>query len=404
MSISLTRRCRATSAPAHLATLAGIAALAMHKRFSDARAKLVDSTRPQPPLAQSAGQEHEGMNQPTTLSRIGATADEAGATLDPPALIWGWDFTADHSTILAQVGPAAMSGGEGVFRWLHLNMADQWAQGWVRDAHVLPVEVRDLLLAPDQHPRALVEGAFTACVLPDVERDFEPQPTLRIGALRFVLGPDFMITARFKPQSAADAIRNRIQRGGRPTTPQAAFDLAAGGVAEVIAHSYGELNRVVQDAEDALLDDNRPPSARALAGLRRRSVLLRRQLAGLREVFGRLEEDEDLPPALAETAAKLAQRFAGLDGDVASLQGQVRLLLEELDMRETQRTNQNLYVLSILTALLLPATLVTGVFGMNTGGLPLAHGSHGTIVATVLVVGSSFATYVLMRALGFFRR
>ena len=36
------------------------------------------------------------------------------------------------------------------------------------------------------------------------------------------------------------------------------------------------------------------------------------------------------------------------------------------------KTNRHLYILSIMTAFLLPPTLVTGFFGMNTGGLPFA--------------------------------
>ncbi len=60
----------------------------------------------------------------------------------------------------------------------------------------------------------------------------------------------------------------------------------------------------------------------------------------------------------------------------------MRLLREELDLQAVQRTNQNLYVLSVMTALLLPATLVTGLFGMNTGGLPWAHTPFGTAAAT----------------------
>ena len=47
-----------------------------------------------------------------------------------------------------------------------------------------------------------------------------------------------------------------------------------------------------------------------------------------------------------------------------------KLLQEELAARLAENTGRNLYVLSILTAVLLPMTLVTGIFGMNVADLP----------------------------------
>jgi zinc transporter len=39
--------------------------------------------------------------------------------------------------------------------------------------------------------------------------------------------------------------------------------------------------------------------------------------------------------------------------------------------------NRNIYVVSVLTAIFLPITLITGIFGMNVGGLPWVEGDSG---------------------------
>ncbi len=121
-------------------------------------------------------------------------------------------------------------------------------------------------------------------------------------------------------------------------------------------------------------------------------------------VFRRLEEDEELPEDMAPTVEKLSQRLQSLDADALGVQRQLRQLREEIDTQVDQRTNQNLYILSIMTALLLPATFVTGLFGMNTGGLPWSGSGHGTLLATVTAFGAAGATYVALRMMGFMRR
>jgi magnesium transporter len=43
-----------------------------------------------------------------------------------------------------------------------------------------------------------------------------------------------------------------------------------------------------------------------------------------------------------------------------------------------ERMNKNVYYLTLLSGIFLPLTLLTGFFGMNTGGLPLQDDPMGT--------------------------
>ncbi len=58
----------------------------------------------------------------------------------------------------------------------------------------------------------------------------------------------------------------------------------------------------------------------------------------------------------------------------------------------------------MMTALMMPATLVTGLFGMNTHGLPWAASPAGAMVATLLAFGASASVYVVLRLMGFIRQ
>ena len=61
-----------------------------------------------------------------------------------------------------------------------------------------------------------------------------------------------------------------------------------------------------------------------------------------------------------------------------------RLLLDELDAKMIAITNRRLFTLSILTACLLPPTLVTGFFGMNTKDMPFQNSDGGTWMAATV--------------------
>jgi zinc transporter len=111
----------------------------------------------------------------------------------------------------------------------------------------------------------------------------------------------------------------------------------------------------------------------------------------------------DLKPALQLRAGTLAQRLDGLDHTVVEMRERSRLLQEELHLKIEEQGNHNIRVLSVLTALLMPPTLVTGIFGMNTKGLPLTDVETGFLWAALLMALSSAAAYLVMKRIGLIR-
>ena len=72
------------------------------------------------------------------------------------------------------------------------------------------------------------------------------------------------------------------------------------------------------------------------------------------------------------------------------------ILQEELNAREAEKTNKRLTVLSIVSALLLPPTFITGMFGMNVSALPLQDTPHGFWFACGLMVASMAGMLVVL--------
>ena len=65
--------------------------------------------------------------------------------------------------------------------------------------------------------------------------------------------------------------------------------------------------------------------------------------------------------------------------------------------------NKNIYYLTIISGIFLPLTLITGFFGMNTGGLPLTNNPNGTLYVIIFSIISEILFLILFFALSKFK-
>ncbi|MDB4940287.1 MAG: yfjQ [Candidatus Doudnabacteria bacterium] len=63
----------------------------------------------------------------------------------------------------------------------------------------------------------------------------------------------------------------------------------------------------------------------------------------------------------------------------------------------TNRLNKTTKIVTILSALFLPATFVMFMFGVKTASLPLEHNPYGFEIIVAISVGSSVLTYILFK-------
>lgn len=329
------------------------------------------------------------------------------ALVNEPGLIWACaqadgamqvrhDFAADLVKGHGRGGgKRRKEAAEAPFAWLHLNLADQRTHAWLTRENLLPPEIADLLLSHEHHPTALVEEDAIGLVFQDFARDLG-RDSEGLSALHVAIRPGLVITGRYHPVQCADLIRRRLDRAPATLDHTSALALILDVVSSSFSKQARDLALGVQTADDQFHSGD-PAAAQAVSGVRRQAARLHRLTGGMKAVLHRLEEEPDLPDPVLAVAERYAQRLSAIDGDIAATQGQMRALREELDLLAAQKTNSNLYFLSMMSALLLPATLVTGFFGMNTSDLPLSGGGMGTAEAAVIAVVSSVGTWLLLR-------
>jgi zinc transporter len=73
------------------------------------------------------------------------------------------------------------------------------------------------------------------------------------------------------------------------------------------------------------------------------------------------------------------------------------LLQEQASARLVEITSRNLYILSVATTIFLPISFLTGLFGMNLGGLPMLQNPLGFWFGVALMVVTVGATLYLLR-------
>jgi zinc transporter len=109
-----------------------------------------------------------------------------------------------------------------------------------------------------------------------------------------------------------------------------------------------------------------------LASLRRQAITLRRYLSPQREALGRLvsEKVEWIDDAHRMRIREITDRLIRDMEDLDAVRERAAVSQEELLSRLSEQLNQRMYVLSIVAAIFLPLGFLTGLLGINVGGMP----------------------------------
>lgn len=320
-----------------------------------------------------------------------------------PALVWAFRFHADGRAEPLDVdAPVERRGG---LLWLHINLSDARAAAWIAGSS-LPALGKEAFGNHADHQQLHALDNCIAGVVSDLAQDFTGTDD-SVHHLHFAITERVLVSGRHRPLTGAARTREALEHGHvRLTTVAALFELIVQKVAEGIGFYVDELSLGLDTIEDRLARGGVLERRGDLGRVRRTSVRVHREIAGLRMVFQRLESDDldSLPRDLQIGAGKLVQRLDAIDRDVVDLRDRARLLQEEIAAAIAEESNRSLAMLSVITAIFLPPTLISGVFGMNLKGLPFADDPDGSLYAFGLMAVSVIAVLLVLRWIGVLRR
>lgn len=306
-----------------------------------------------------------------------------------PGLVWGFRFGGDGPRSMPDTTAIdAVLGGDDRI-WLHLNGRDGRVPGLLARFLELPEAARAFLTDRNEHLSIFALDRTVFGVFPDFEREFDSQGSA-IGRFRFVLTDRLLITVRRHPLHSLERARHEVSADSRIEAPVEILERIVAAFHEKLTLLIQDLGETIDTVEDSVFDDVPRDERKTLGPVRRALVRLHRHLRVAAGLLRRLEAESegDLPAGVPAAAERMSHRLATSDLDVVALQDRARLLHEEIDSKLNAQTNRHLFMLSVMSAFLLPPTLIVGFFGMNTADMPFQTLPGGTWLAGALCVGA----------------
>lgn len=288
----------------------------------------------------------------------------------------------------ARPAPDVAPTGPGRFRWLHFDLADPALPDWCR-SH-LPGIPGQALLQSETRPRCDRFEDGLILNLRAVNRNPGAE-TAEMVSLRIWATRHSIVTVRLRKTFAFDAIRAECAAGRGPASPGEFLYRLIGGLAHHTRDAVLELTSDTEALEE-LTEDGSLPAAEALKTPRRDVLKLHRYLAPQERALMQLQETgTGLFSAAEQLHLREAVNLFTLSAEtLSSLSQRLAVLRDHTDAELARQLGRNSYALSLVAALFLPLGFLTGLFGVNLGGIPGAQSPWGftALCAGLLVLGA----------------
>ncbi len=281
--------------------------------------------------------------------------------------------------------------------WLHVDYSEAGALQALAELD-LPEGVAESLVREDTRPRATVteDGALLFLRAINLNPGSDPEDMV---SLRMFLSPNQLITVRQRRLLSVQNVRETLNAGKGPLDLNDVALAVIGGIADRIYGFVSEVDERLEEVEEAYLSSGDFAHRSSVASIRREIAMVRRYLSPQKDALTSLltqmrdKFDEAEGYQLRDHIDRITRSLEDLD----LMRERALLLQEEMANVSMEQQNQRMYALSIIAAIFLPITFVTGLFGMNVAGLP---GIDEPAAFSFVVIAMVLLTVAVM---GYFR-
>lgn len=265
-----------------------------------------------------------------------------------------------------------------------------------------PLVLEDILNT-NQRPKVDDYGDYLFIVARFFEVDGDNQ---QIGSdqVSLILGPNFVLTFQERPSGRFDPVRERL-RQDRGQIRKLGADYLAYSLLDAIVDRYftilENIGERTEELEDIMLEHPRPGALQVVHQLKRETLNLRRSIWPLREVINSLTRADDrffrpeTRPYLRDVYDHTVHAIESLEANRDMIAGMLDIYLSAA----SNQVNQEVRALTVVAIIFMPATLISGIFGMNFRAMPMLDWPTGFFVAIGMM-----ATVAATLSLIFWRR
>ena len=286
---------------------------------------------------------------------------------------------------------------------MHLRRDNEAARSWL-EASGIDSFVIDALTADETRPRCTVHGDGVVLNLRGVNLNPGAEPEDMIS-VRFWLEHRRIIGVWVRELQAVSDLTLSIERNQAPTTPGDLIAKLALRLADRAEPTVAELNERIDVIEDEALGQTSRQPRTELADIRRQAIALRRHMVPQRDALTTLEI-EDLDWLSARDRSRIreaADRVTRLGEELEAIRDRAQILHDELMDQRAEAMNKNTMLLSVVASIFLPLGLLTGLLGINVGGIPGAQEPWAFWLVCLVLLVIAVAQFLLLRLFGFFR-
>jgi zinc transporter len=212
------------------------------------------------------------------------------------------------------------------------------------------------------------------------------------------------ISVQLRTLAGVEDMRQRIKSGVGPTDIGDLLTTFIEGSIVRMSPVMGDLADGIDELEDRILQMDLSGIREKIVSTRRQAIIFNRFLAPQRDIVQRLTEasipwlDEDDVLRLQEAQNDIT-RFVE---DLQALRERSQSVQEEVANILTEKLNRNTYIFSLIAAIFLPLSFLTGLLGINVPGIPGADDPEAFLVFCGILIAVVVAQVAVFKKLRWF--
>lgn len=220
--------------------------------------------------------------------------------------------------------------------------------------------------------------------------------------VHFFLGESFIVTVHTDPVPAFDDVAKRwntLRQARTEHTKGLLLYALLDGIVDEYFPALDAIGEQLEDLESRAFDANERESRKQVFAMRKELLQLRRIVSAERDVVnGFLRHDvptlsHDVIVYMSDVYDHLMRCFDWIE----SYRDQLATLLDLQSAAAANRMNQIMKTLTASSIILMTASLVAGIYGMNFTHMPELDWRYGYAYALVLMLGLMTGIYVIFR-------